>query len=66
MPLRLTVYTRTSGGFGILDSTFPHSEFRICNKKMGVRSILLALSFRVKKVRKYVAYYFPVAEKFFV
>ena len=33
---------------------------------IGVRSILLALSFRVKKVRKYVAYYFPVAEKFFV
>jgi len=30
---------------------------------MIIRSILLALSFRVKKVKKYVAYYLPVAER---
>jgi hypothetical protein len=30
---------------------------------IGVRSILLALSFRVKKVKKYVAYYLPVAAR---
>jgi len=30
---------------------------------MIIRSILLALSFRVKKVKKYVAYYLPVAAR---
>ena len=32
-------------------------------KKGRVRSILLALSFRVKKVKKYVVYYLPIVER---
>jgi len=35
----------------------------VWDQKIGVRSILLALSFRVKKVKKYVAHYLPVAER---
>jgi hypothetical protein len=36
--------------------------FKETGVKNGVRSILLALSFAVEKVRKYVVHYLPVAE----
>jgi hypothetical protein len=41
----------------------PRFGTREIGVKIGVRSILLALSFRVKKVKKYVAYYLPVGER---
>jgi hypothetical protein len=41
----------------------PRFLIRTSEWKIGVRSILLALSFRVKKVKRYVAYYLPVAER---
>jgi hypothetical protein len=53
-------YARKPQAFKPRDEWYP---FEAKRTQIGVRSILLALSFRVKKVKKYVAYYLPVAER---